>query len=139
MSRRKAPKKTTAAEVFEQILNRVKTTGSLGASWHQGPYKYDFFRIFDNAWCNGLCGQRSWDRYNKLKKSPPIESRIVQPENIRSYLREHLTADEFKSLSTKIKDFLGWWEEWTYAWDCHPNPPPRPYERKANKHDGEIV
>lgn len=108
----------------------------IGGGWRQEPNKSDFLNIFYTAYYNGFVGVqavRKLTMATRRKRNAPIADYVVSADTILEHLRanwkprqEH--AREVKQMTAEL---LTWWQDWTYAWDKHPNRIARRYFRKA--------
>jgi len=136
----KSPQRTAIDEVFKQIREYCRQRDSgIGGSWTQEPYKFDFFNIFYNAYYNGHCGGRGWHRLNRAYKRGKKQSEpatfVVTGDLIRAHLEGYWLNGKAPTRRTKrmIEDLTQWWDDWTYAWECHPVGIPRQYFRRQRK------
>jgi hypothetical protein len=130
------PRLITVEDAYTAIANyaRQRLIG-IGGTWRQ--YKHDFFDIFFDAYWSGCCGagaSRKFDRACARLKRKQLCYRDfdVTGESIRDLLRSQpwWTKANKKDRDCLETGLAAYWDEWTFAWDRHPNPMPRRYQRR---------
>ncbi len=89
----------TPTEIVEKLVQYVdQHEQNNRGSVHQDPYKSDFFNLFVEAHNSGFMG---------FDQNPRLTA-----DGIRDALPEHIAVG-----SPLVQQILGFWQEWTYAWD----------------------
>lgn len=89
----------TPQEIIEQFARYVdQHEQGLRGTHFQDPYKSDFFALFAEAYNSD---------YMSFDQNPRLTA-----DGLGEALPDHLTLK-----SPLIQEILGFWREWTYAWD----------------------
>jgi len=89
----------TPQEIIERFSSYVdQHEQGLRGTHFQDPYKSDFFALFAEAYNSG---------YMAFEQSPRLTA-----DGLRDSLPGHLALE-----SQLLQEILGFWQEWTYAWD----------------------
>lgn len=121
-------------EVDELIRKHCEFVAA-GNSWRQEPYKLDFARLFRLAYWNGYSGERAKKKYStayKRRRSATPTEFVICGDYLRNRMAEVFLIGKNDTDRNRqmLDDFRVWWDEWTYAWEFHPNPAPRKYVRR---------
>lgn len=89
----------TSQEIINRFVNYVdQHEQGLRGSHFQDPYKSDFFALFAEAYNSGYMS------FNQNLR--------LTADGLRDALPSHLALE-----SPLLQEVLGFWEEWTYAWN----------------------
>ena len=99
----------TPDEIINRIIDYLKghrngSRGDIGAT----DYKYDFFKLFKDAYDNGY-----FDESSRLGLRGDALREIIV---VRWPIGDDAEADKRREL---MNQFSAMWDEWRYAWDHH--------------------
>jgi hypothetical protein len=131
------PQLVTVEEAYKAIAEyaRQRLVG-IGGVWHQ--YKHDFFDLFFDAYWSGACGVAASRKFDKAAARLKRKQLRSGDSDITGYsIRELLKSQPWwtkaneKDRDRLLTGLATCWDEWTLAWDRHPNPMPRRYQRRT--------